>query len=1077
MEEEPMEEHQLSASFHRSTSSTDIRPSPRSSSVSRPSLELLASSIQTSSSTSTLRFPTPEGSHLLAHWVTSSSTDPTDPTDTMPPPPPPPPQRAASVSDETNSLADSAYELISSTDGESQDGRGAGSIDDSLADSVDLYPRADDVHSLNGTDTPYDDDDDEESASETDEQGIHSPNNSSRTRHTPRQSRLYSNSNDAVRGDGGDGDGAPRRSSPADSIQYAEQVLDNPSTQSLSMLEYDSSSGDTSSGATPLVQSIEFSEEADVNVYLEKVSVKHTIREFTEAETVAIAANMGMAGTNPPKRLAATIRQTMSHHCLPIREPLRVMYVGSDAGYNDIMYKISSALLASTSSSAASPSSPPSLPSPSNRSARGSEQHHMTMPSIYNIMPLSSFGSTKVPEIDEIQLMGVSEYNIKVERCAKANETVYEGNAFPNDTVYSITLDSEKTYLSVFCPSGSIVTPQWSLPHVAVFYVSGNDDREAEATRNAAWEFMTRHAVPSIFISHTQAFSRSPSAGRWQNFVDQAAVHLCLESRDTERPMAPERLPIDLVSFLNIDARQMNRNLAYLTGLHDTPGATTKTRKTHNAVGRAHGDAGDIIARLASCLRLLGLGNDPRPELSRLLSETCELLKAQSWKTLVAAAISALLWSYVVFFVVSLLPALNFLSSSAAAASSPSGVRAFPPSSTPVLVVPSVSSTTGTATSAACSVPSLTPTVTISLTSTRTVEVRVPALSSSTTQAHFGGFLTDRAHQHQHYQKKDLRIVASSEIKSTGCSIQVYSNHEILVKVPSETKTMWLAKGAIDIDVWRGQDVLKSKLSTTDEGLIIEISKRDAYGVMNVSIVTTRRPKINETFAVDFGKPTGAWLLEAGASLWRDSIKAFADNGHEVAARAKNAMSTYTTSANDVSFSRPMQDVLESAFSFSAAAKAKVANRWADFLRSSSTVVGEAERAGQDAAGRLYVLVNTVQDFVHKPANKAIREAQAALHEAAQHLAPVEQIRNDVQLSVLRAQIASHLWWLRVQGKTEEHAAYEAKAAHYLQQKEEAARPQSKANSGGWKGSSYEKSKENAGGASPMTVLWWPFQH
>ncbi len=42
---------------------------------------------------------------------------------------------------------------------------------------------------------------------------------------------------------------------------------------------------------------------------------------------------------------------------------------------------------------------------------------------------------------------------------------------------------------------------------------------------------------------------------------------MCLESRDPAVPTIAQRLPIDLASFTNIDARQMNRNISYLTGL------------------------------------------------------------------------------------------------------------------------------------------------------------------------------------------------------------------------------------------------------------------------------------------------------------------------------------------------------------------------------------------------------------------------------------------------------------------------------------------------------------------------------
>ena len=63
------------------------------------------------------------------------------------------------MSDDGN-LAESAYELINSTDGESQDGQ----ISESVG-SLD-YPQTDDVHSLNGSTNDYRTDTDEEDEEE-----------------------------------------------------------------------------------------------------------------------------------------------------------------------------------------------------------------------------------------------------------------------------------------------------------------------------------------------------------------------------------------------------------------------------------------------------------------------------------------------------------------------------------------------------------------------------------------------------------------------------------------------------------------------------------------------------------------------------------------------------------------------------------------------------------------------------------------------------------------------------------------------------------------------------------------------
>jgi hypothetical protein len=53
----------------------------------------------------------------------------------------------------------------------------------------------------------------------------------------------------------------------------------------------------------------------------------------------------------------------------------------------------------------------------------------------------------------------------------------------------------------------------------------------------------------------------------------------------------------------------------------------------------------------------------------------------------------------------------------------------------------------------------------------------------------------------------------------------------------------------------------------------------------------------------------------------------------------------------------------------------------------------------------------------------------------ARQLESAEAIRGKVDLSILRAQITSRLWWLKLQGKTEEYAEYARNASVFLNMK------------------------------------------
>jgi hypothetical protein len=760
---------------------------------------------------------------------------------------------------DAGSLTDSAYEMIHGTDSESQDDRLTESTC-SLSAS-----RPDDVHSLDGSEAHYNSDSDEESA--------HS-------------------------------------SHAASSIRYADQALQNPSTQlPTTSLEY----GSSTEGSGVVVRSIEFQEtDCDDPVLFDKISAKHAIREFNEDESSAIAHDLGLP--DAPKRLVASIRQTMSPSYLSTQHPLRVLYVGRAEAQRSIVLKICSAIWAS----------------PKNGSH---DQDHLSRhrEGVYNIVPISSFGPA--PELD---LMEASHYQIKVEHCTSAEEIVHDADTLPGDTVYSITIEQESSYRSSCSPGGLVVQPKWELPHIAVFYCSERDDAEAEWTRNAAWSFMKRHGVPSIFIADHQSF-RSPHLGE---YIDEHTVHLCLESRDPKKPMAPQRFPIDFASFTDIDSRQMNRNLAFLTGLSETEDTDSE-----------QGELG-LEARAASDRpqRAFTMSTE-RQEMERLLRAA-----VPSLRTLMLLITS--------FFLVALAgwlqldaPILGLHSSSS------TGVCSSPPT------YPK-----GFTTSKASSVVTSTKTVLINVTSTQTVQVSQtkPSTSTLASALSLAGFLSDgpSAVPADTEPKKPI-----SSSKKTVCAVQVYSPTELLVAIPNRNKAVWLAHGAIDIAVRRSDAPIKTKISSVDEGVLVELGPKDAYGMLNVSVVTTRRPKINETFQVDFGKTVVAEAFEAGMHMLQDALK-------------------------NVAWSEDTTKLVE------------------DARKLSQEVLSAFEHVSDAVRSHTGDTVKRAKDNVREELARQIKSAETA--------------RKEVDLAVLQAQIASRLWWLKMQGRLEDYAEYERNASRLL---------------------------------------------
>lgn len=763
---------------------------------------------------------------------------------------------------DTGSLADSAYEIVNGTDNESQDDRLTESTCSLTAS------RPDDVHSLDGSSVgPYNTDSDDESDH-------------------------------------------PSRAS---SIRYADQALQNPSTQlPTGSLEH----GSSTEGSGVVVRSIQF-QESDVGdtAPAESIFAKHAIRELGEEDSSIIAESLALP--NAPKRWVASIRQTMSQSYLSIKEPLRLLYVGPPEAQRAIVLKICSAI----------------WESPQSNNQDYLSRHR---DGVYNIIPISSFGPS--PELD---LMEASQYQIKVEHCTSAEEFVGPDPSSPSEAAYSITIEQEKDYRSLVLPTGPAVVPEWNLPHIAVFYCSVYDDVESSGTRHVAWSFMERHGVPSILIADQQDF-RNPDL---EQYINEHSVHLCLESRDPERPAALRRFPIDYQSFADIDARQMNRNLAYLAGLsatEDKPDRDTtrikevaKSEMTKSAKGQRSVAREEFGRRLRSLLPV-----------AMLLMGPFFVLSMIDW-----------LWPTSLY-------------------------QTQPLSFTGVCVSSPVSPafTTGRSSSVATS----TKTVVINITSTKTVQATQTQQSTSTfaSALSLAGFLSDKPSAAPvDIEPKDKKTNNSNK---TACSVRIYSLTEILVGVPSRNKAVWLAAGSIDIMVRRNDNPIKTKISSIDEGVLVELERKDAHGLVNITVVTTRRPRINETFEIDFGKSVFAELAET-----------FEAGLHFLQGAVENV--PWTSDA--------------------------------------SQMFENACKQSREFPGHVVSALGYASEAAHNHTGMVKRAASNAQKSLARRIESAESIRKKVDISVLQAQIASRLWWLRMQGRTEEYAEYKRNASRFLDAK------------------------------------------
>ena len=711
-------------------------------------------------------------------------------------------------------------------------------------------------------------------------------------------------------------------SSHASSIRYADQVLENPLTHVLAATPPYSSTSTEGSGV--ILDYIELREEDnDESANPDKISARHVVREFVDLEAMAMQQHLRLPVA--PRHLVATVRQTMSQAYLSTVEPLRVLYVGRADAKRAVVIKISNAIWASSSDDAQNSA-------PFGRREGG----------VYNIVPISSFGSS--PELD---LMESSEYQIKVEHCTSATEHPEEQKKGHHTRVskysMSIGINQEKTYDSVISSEGHFIEPQWTRPHIAVFYCPDDESAEEGQTREAAWKCLKGHRVPSIFISESSLLGK-PDLRQWSACIDEDAVHLCIESRDPERPIVPQRLPIDLASFNNIDARQMNRNLAYLMGL------TGSSRTPHTP------PAGSVPWKTA-----MSKTWGQRPSREQIL----ESIEENKWfiailVPIVMAILAPMLSEVVVGWTKGpILPAVQQTTTSHALGVSPTPCTGrFSNPSKPV----DVSTTT----------------VIINVTSTKTVQIsRVSPSTSAVASAlsSIAGLLSDRPPD----------VPAELGSKKTLCSVRIHGPNEFLVTLPPGSKL------SASLDVRRGDLPLKKKLSPVAEGILVEINQDDAYGILNVSIVSTRRPKINETFEIDFGKAMVAEAFEAGLNFLQGLAKVAYSAVDDVVGVTEKTQLPGVVKLRD-----------------------EATSAWDQAL---------------DAGKRRYeTTVSQVKDSLGPNLEQA-REVMS------NRLGAVKRVRDEVDLSILEAQIRARLWWLNVWGKMEEFAEYERNATALLRRR------------------------------------------
>ncbi|KAI1133823.1 hypothetical protein F5Y05DRAFT_400920 [Hypoxylon sp. FL0543] len=316
--------------------------------------------------------------------------------------------------------------------------------------------------------------------------------------------------------------------------------------------------------------------------------------------------------------------------------------------------------------------------------------------------------------------------------------------------------------------------------------------------------------------------------------------------------------------------------------------------------------------------------------------------------------------------------------------------------------VPKVLSTVPVAAVSSAAVPStvgnLLSTSMVPLTSANAHTQKALQTGSSPSSLAFMGFGKDKA---------QIGITKPSQ-EPLVCSVELYDRNEIMVIIPHDIKSSWLSRDAILIAVSRGLHDIPTRVSSVEEGFLIEVPLEEAHDVLAVSIVTTRKPKIQETHHVDFGRNKFIGALDAGKQLVKGFAQKFVDTVNETTAWVEE---TYM----------PALDVMSK----------QVCSQTSSV---SDTLLQGLRDAGKAVLGLPSHITSHVTSQIKLSLdgdNLARRRQQAHL----QLVREAQDLRDELSLRYLSAQLRSKLWWLRMQGKTEEHQRYLSKAETYLKEK------------------------------------------
>ncbi|KAL8785520.1 MAG: hypothetical protein Q9213_003346 [Squamulea squamosa] len=489
-----------------------------------------------------------------------------------------------------------------------------------------------------------------------------------------------------------------------------------------------------------------------------------------------------------PNNNAVTVRQHMLDHPLSLEGPYRLLYVGDVAARERILAKIGAALASTI-------------------------KDESPRPLRYNVVPMPSSDDSAC--FSEPVLLDWSGHEIIVYQCINAS---FGRKDSGHDTI-KLTMDGNVEVQSVWNGSKFDLTEGWDIPDVAVFYLSQGDNVSAKQTRRLARSLVARHKVPAIVISERPAWERPTEAIT----IERLTPHICLQTKSgtISSSSVVKRLPIDLSTFMRLDALQLNQSLAYLAlacGPHRT---RNEDKRSAISGGRRNFSKGLNFQPTWNSIQ--GYLGRARPRASLLLN-------------LLAA--------------VSILVAARFMSFQFGPLRIPSTDHGLDINMNCSTALNPLSSAIATSVPSSNNKPTM----------LQSLSLPSPAKLVSHQRLPVGKSHTDLATL--------LESNPSTINKSEKFQAHVLGDAHIVLR-PPHWFTRLRRTPKLNIEVTQGDRILKHQLSTLFDGVYaLEIPIDEAHGLINISVWTDSKPKIQENLQTDFGS---SWLHAAG---WKKAVNA-----------------------------------------------------------------------------------------------------------------------------------------------------------------------------------------------------------